>query len=161
MAALHQGVADVPFVNSPGFFSFNLLICPLTPTCASKGPFRVHISYCDVRPFVHVVTWVVSGLLIGPLKKYCALIGYCHYRRHLLLVLETKRFIVNLSRYGDKAPKFLLARVLSVVWMFMGIAVMAYLTAIMTTALTSGTVKDHKVIVNKKVSCLRHLQLTC
>jgi len=56
--------------------------------------------------------------------------------------------------YGDKAPKFLLARVLSVVWMFMGVAVMAYLTAIMTTALTSGTVKDHKVIVNKKLGVL-------
>ena len=67
---------------------------------------------------------------------------------------------MNLCRYGDKAPKFLLARVLSIVWMFMGVAVMAYLTAIMTTALTSGTVKDHKVIVNKKVSRLRDLLLT-
>jgi len=67
--------------------------------------------------------------------------------------------ISNLCRYGDKAPKFLLARILSVVWMFMGVAVMAYLTAIMTTALTSGTVKDHKVIVNKKVSHLRHANL--
>lgn len=75
-------------------------------------------------------------------------------------VLEAESFILNLSRYGDKAPKFLLARVLSVVWMFMGVAVMAYLTAIMTTALTSGTVKDHKVIVNKKVSRLRDLLLT-
>ena len=76
-------------------------------------------------------------------------------------VLETKGFILNLCRYGDKAPKFFLARVLSVMWMFMGVAVMAYLTAIMTTALTSGTVKDHKVIVNKKVSPLKDVLLTC
>ena len=41
----------------------------------------------------------------------------------------------------------------------MGVAVMAYLTAIMTTALTFGTVKDHKVIVNKKVSHLRQANL--
>ena len=75
-------------------------------------------------------------------------------------VLETESFTLNLCRYGDKAPKFFLARILSVVWMFMGVAVMAYLTATMTTALTSGFVKDHKVIVNRKVSPLRDALLT-
>lgn len=76
-------------------------------------------------------------------------------------VLETESFILNLCRYGDKAPKFFLARVISVVWMFTGVAVMAYLTAIMTTALTYGIVEDYKVIVNRKVSPLSDALLTC
>jgi len=60
--------------------------------------------------------------------------------------------------YGDKAPKFWLARVFGVVWMFVGVTVMAYLTAILTTALTSGTVTGHTMIVNKKVGVLANSQ---
>ena len=75
--------------------------------------------------------------------------GFTVAPKFLLAAVLSVTFAV--CRYGDKAPKFFLARVLSVVWMFMGVSVMAYLTAIMTTALTSGTVTDHKIIANKEV----------
>ncbi|XP_073230539.1 uncharacterized protein [Porites lutea] len=56
--------------------------------------------------------------------------------------------------YGDKAPKSFLARLLSILWMFTGVAVMAYLTATMTTALTTGIVTDHRKIVNTELGVL-------
>lgn len=68
----------------------------------------------------------------------------------LLSIPESDDVLVPV-RYGDKTPKFLLARVVGVVWLFVGIIVMAYLSAIMTTSLTFGTLTDYTDVMNKEV----------
>ncbi|XP_068689018.1 uncharacterized protein [Montipora foliosa] len=60
--------------------------------------------------------------------------------------------------YGDKAPRFLLARIVSVIWMFVSIILMTYLTAIMTTSLTFGTLTDNKIIDQKTLGALNGSQ---
>ncbi|XP_068738694.1 uncharacterized protein [Montipora capricornis] len=56
--------------------------------------------------------------------------------------------------YGDKVPRYWLARIVSVIWMFLSIIVMTYLTAIMTTSLTFGTLTDNGMVENKKFGVL-------
>ncbi|EDO45791.1 predicted protein [Nematostella vectensis] len=56
--------------------------------------------------------------------------------------------------YGDKAPKFLLARLFSVVWMFVGLVMVSLLTATMTTALTSGRIENYDNIVGNTIGVL-------
>ncbi|KAK2560550.1 hypothetical protein P5673_016916 [Acropora cervicornis] len=53
--------------------------------------------------------------------------------------------------YGDKAPRFLLARIVAVIWMFLSVIVMTYLTGVMTATLTFGTLTDNGNIEQKKV----------
>ena len=48
-------------------------------------------------------------------------------------------------------PRYWMARIVSVIWMFLSIIVMTYLTAIMTTSLTFGTLTDNGMVENKKV----------
>ena len=48
-------------------------------------------------------------------------------------------------------PRFLLARIVAVIWMFLSVIVMTYLTGVMTATLTFGTLTDNGNIEQKKV----------
>ncbi|XP_044164317.1 uncharacterized protein LOC122948464 [Acropora millepora] len=56
--------------------------------------------------------------------------------------------------YGDKVPRFLLARIVAVIWMFLSVIVMTYLTGVMTATLTFGTLTDNGNIGQKKMGVL-------
>ncbi|XP_022779166.1 uncharacterized protein LOC111320744 [Stylophora pistillata] len=57
--------------------------------------------------------------------------------------------------YGDKSPKSLPARIFSIVWIFVGLIVMAIFTANVTTALTALTLEtEPSRFANKKVAVL-------
>lgn len=60
--------------------------------------------------------------------------------------------------YGDKAPRFLLARIVAVIWMFLSVIVMTYLTGVMTATLTFGTLTDNGNIEQKKMGVLDESQ---
>ncbi|XP_073236529.1 uncharacterized protein [Porites lutea] len=56
--------------------------------------------------------------------------------------------------YGDKAPKSVIARLFSIVWIMVGLTVCSVLTATLTTALATAAVKDVD-LVGKKIAVLK------
>lgn len=65
-----------------------------------------------------------------------------------------------LFRYGDHAPKSLVAKLFAVLWIMLGITVFTMYTATLTTALSAniadlqGTSVDGKVVSTSVVLCI-------
>ena len=47
--------------------------------------------------------------------------------------------IFAINSYGDKSPKSIVARIFSIIWIMMGLIVMAIFTASVTSALTAAS----------------------
>ena len=58
------------------------------------------------------------------------------------------------SRYGDKTPKSLPARIYSAVWMIVGMIILSIFTSEVTSGLTSKELMPHHTYLGKKVSFL-------
>ena len=56
-----------------------------------------------------------------------------------------------LFRYGDKAPRSLIARCIALVWILIGIVVFSLFTASLTTILASASENEAVEITGKKV----------
>ena len=63
-------------------------------------------------------------------------------------------FTLSVLRYGDKAPKSVIARVLCILWIMVGLTLCSVMTATLTTALATAAVKDVD-LVGKKVPIIK------
>ena len=52
---------------------------------------------------------------------------------------DSNLIIFAINSYGDKSPKSIVARIFSIIWIMMGLIVMAIFTASVTSALTAAS----------------------
>ena len=65
-------------------------------------------------------------------------------------------------RYGDKAPKSILARVFSMIWIQLGLIIMAIFTANVTSTLTALSLElEPSDLVGKKVCTIKIRRHSC
>ncbi|XP_031550678.1 uncharacterized protein LOC116288083 isoform X2 [Actinia tenebrosa] len=57
--------------------------------------------------------------------------------------------------YGDKTPKFPLARIFAILWMFVGMCMVSLLTATLTKTLTTGLVENRREFHGLKIGVLK------
>lgn len=64
-------------------------------------------------------------------------------------MLATK--LLNLTRYGDKAPKSCCGRIFAMIWIMVGVTVCSLLTATLTTAFNNISADQQIELAGKKV----------
>lgn len=63
--------------------------------------------------------------------------------------------IVYICSYGDKTPRSVIGRLFSVLWIFVGITIVSFFTATITSAITIATVKNPcETLENRTVSII-------
>jgi len=74
-----------------------------------------------------------------------------------LLCFSLFCFCFLLSSYGDKVPRSFLGRLIAIVWTLVGLVIMSFLVAQMTSALVSYSVLQ---TANKKISGIKVVHFT-
>ena len=77
---------------------------------------------------------------------YCI---YCSYYSDVYV----RQYERGFSRYGDRAPKSIPARIFGLLWMFAGIVLMSLFTAALSASLTADTQKVFALKGAKVMHC--------
>ena len=124
------------------------------PCSLSHSVFVKHSSERKV-PLKGFHTHLHTVLSFSPLRSSYRRFGVPLLQRYRLYLREAlrpiKRQALLVLRYGDKAPKSVMARLFSIVWIMVGLTVCSVLTASFTTALARTEAVKDVDLVGKKV----------